>query len=68
VQGEVGQHKGFTAIKIASNAHELLRKSKSAVNSIGDLAIQDVRKKLLQDQFNSIKSYDIAKGEDKPGV
>jgi hypothetical protein len=38
------------------------------VNSIGDLAIQDVRKKLLQDQFNSIKSYDIAKGEDKPGV
>ncbi|CAD8142669.1 unnamed protein product [Paramecium octaurelia] len=67
VQGEVGQHKGYTAIKIAGNAHELIRKSKSAANNIGDLAIQDVTKKLLQDQFNSIKSYDIAKGEEKPG-
>ncbi|CAK60609.1 unnamed protein product (macronuclear) [Paramecium tetraurelia] len=67
VQGEVGQHKGYTAIKIAGNAHELIRKSKSAANNIGELAIQDVTKKLLQDQFNSIKSYDIAKGEEKPG-
>ncbi|CAD8046969.1 unnamed protein product [Paramecium sonneborni] len=68
VQGEVGQHKGFKAIKIVSNAHELLRKSKSLTNCIGDLAIQDITKKLLQDQFNSIKSYDIPKSEDKTGV
>ncbi|CAD8140295.1 unnamed protein product [Paramecium octaurelia] len=68
VQGEVGQHKGYKAIKIVSNAHELLRKSKSLTNCIGELAIQDICKKLLQDQFNSIKSYDIPKGEDKPGI
>ncbi|CAD8054231.1 unnamed protein product [Paramecium sonneborni] len=68
VQGEVGQHKGYKAIKIVSNAHELLRKSKSLTNFIGELAIQDVSKKLLQDQFNSIKSYDIPKCEDKPGI
>lgn len=49
VQGEVGQHKGYTAIKIAGNAHELIRKSKSAANNIDELAIQDVTKKLLQD-------------------
>ncbi|CAK79597.1 unnamed protein product (macronuclear) [Paramecium tetraurelia] len=67
VQGEVGQHKGYTAIKIAGNAHELIRKNKSATDNIGELAIQDVTKKLLNDQFNSIKSYDIARGEEKPG-
>ncbi|CAK72671.1 unnamed protein product (macronuclear) [Paramecium tetraurelia] len=68
VQGEVGQHKGYAAIKIAQNVHELLRKSKSETKCIGELAIQDIRKKLLQDQFNSIKMYDIPKGEDKPGI
>ncbi|CAD8138512.1 unnamed protein product [Paramecium pentaurelia] len=68
VQGEVGQHKGYAAIKIVSNVHELLRKSKSETNCIGELAIQDISKKLLQDQFNSIKMYDIPKGEDKPGI
>ncbi|CAD8137946.1 unnamed protein product [Paramecium pentaurelia] len=67
VQGEVGQHKGYTDIKIVGNAHELIRKSKSTAINICDLAIQDVTKKLLQDQFNSIKSYDIARGEEKPG-
>ncbi|CAD8044038.1 unnamed protein product [Paramecium primaurelia] len=67
VQGEVGQHKGYTDIKIVGNAHELIRKSKSTAINICDLAIQDVTKKLLHDQFNSIKSYDIARGEEKPG-
>lgn len=56
VQGEVGGKKEFV-FKVPNNLHEILRKSKS--QNIEELAIQDLTKKMLNDDFNSIRSYEI---------
>lgn len=68
IQGEVGGRKEFN-VKVPDNLHEILRKSKST--NVIDMAVQDIKKKILNDDFNTFRNYDILNAdttEKKPGI